>query len=108
MAEPRRRCYDGTIMQTPLDVRREIKEARQEGRPVVALESTVIAHGLPWPQNLDAARRVEAAVRAGGAIPATITGHPERTAIVAGIAPPARTAASTRRAASRFCGQGRP
>jgi pseudouridine-5'-phosphate glycosidase len=72
VAQPRRRCYDGTVMQTSIDIRREIKEARQEGRPVVALESTVIAHGLPWPQNLDAARRVEAAVREEGAIPAAV------------------------------------
>src|SRR5262245_59586072 len=72
MAEPRRRCYDGTIMQTRFDIRREIEEALQAGRPVVGLESTVLAHGLPWPQNLDAARRIEAAVRAGGAIPATL------------------------------------
>ena len=41
-------------------------------RGLVALESTVIAHGLPWPANLDTARDVEAAVRAEGAVPATI------------------------------------
>ncbi len=40
--------------------------------PVVALESTLITHGLAWPANLDAARRSEAAVRAGGAVPATV------------------------------------
>ena len=40
--------------------------------PIVALESTIIAHGLPWPDNLAVARELEAAVRAGGAIPATI------------------------------------
>jgi pseudouridylate synthase len=55
-----------------IDLRTEVAVALRQGRPVVALESTVIAHGLPWPDNLDAARRVEAAVRAEGALPATI------------------------------------
>src|SRR3546814_40922 len=45
---------------------------RSTGRPVVALESTIITHGMPAPRNLETARRVEAAVRAGGAVPATI------------------------------------
>lgn len=55
-----------------LDVRPEVAAALAQGRPVVALESTVIAHGLPWPLNLETARAVEAAVRAEGAVPATI------------------------------------
>src|SRR6516225_4816220 len=55
-----------------LDVRPEIAEAVHTGQPVVALESTLIAHGLPWPINLDTARAAEAAIRAEGAIPATI------------------------------------
>ncbi len=50
----------------------EVAEALAGGRPVVALESTLISHGLPRPDNLDVAREVEAAVRAGGATPATI------------------------------------
>ncbi len=50
----------------------EVRRALSEGRPVVALESTVISHGLPWPENLELARRMEARVRAGGATPATI------------------------------------
>jgi len=50
----------------------EVTAAQAEGRPVVALESTIVTHGLPWPQNLETARRVEAAVRAAGAAPATI------------------------------------
>jgi pseudouridine-5'-phosphate glycosidase len=50
----------------------EVAEAVQHGLPVVALESTIIAHGLPRPDNLRVAREVEAAVRAGGAVPATI------------------------------------
>ena len=55
----------------------EIMAARVAGRPVVALESTIIAHGLPWPDNLEIARELEATVRANGCVPATI-------AIVAG------------------------
>jgi pseudouridine-5'-phosphate glycosidase len=55
-----------------LDVRPEVAAAVEEGRPVVALESTVIAHGLPWPLNLETARETEAAVRDMGAVPATI------------------------------------
>jgi pseudouridylate synthase len=50
----------------------EVAEALAGGRPVVALESTLISHGLPRPDNLHVAREVEAAVRAGGATPATI------------------------------------
>ncbi len=50
----------------------EVLQAQSEGRPVVALESTIIAHGMPWPQNLQTAQAVEAAVRAQGAVPATI------------------------------------
>jgi pseudouridine-5'-phosphate glycosidase len=42
------------------------------GAPIVALESTLVAHGLPWPENLEVARELEATVRAGGAVPATI------------------------------------
>jgi pseudouridylate synthase len=51
---------------------REVSDALDEGRPVVALESTLIAHGLPRPENVDVAREIEAAVREEGAIPATI------------------------------------
>ena len=50
----------------------EVATAIAEGRPVVALESTLISHGLPHPRNLEIARRLEAVVRAGGAVPATI------------------------------------
>jgi pseudouridine-5'-phosphate glycosidase len=49
-----------------------VAAALKAGAPVVALESTIITHGMPWPENLAMARRVEAAVRAGGAEPATI------------------------------------
>jgi pseudouridine-5'-phosphate glycosidase len=55
-----------------LVIRDEVATALQAGRPVVALESTVIAHGLPRPRNLETARAMEAAVRQEGAIPATI------------------------------------
>jgi pseudouridine-5'-phosphate glycosidase len=55
-----------------LAIRPEILEAVRSGQPVVALESTLIAHGLPWPLNLETAFSAEAAVRAEGAIPATI------------------------------------
>ena len=51
---------------------REVADALAAGTGVVALESTIISHGLPRPDNLDVARRVEAAVRAEGAVPATI------------------------------------
>jgi pseudouridine-5'-phosphate glycosidase len=50
----------------------EVAEARAKGRPIVALESTIITHGMPWPQNVETARAVEAEVRKAGAIPATI------------------------------------
>lgn len=55
-----------------LSITAEIKKALAEGKPVVALESTIITHGMPYPQNLDMANNVEAVVRANGAIPATI------------------------------------
>jgi pseudouridylate synthase len=50
----------------------EVAKARAEGRAIVALESTIITHGMPFPQNVEAARAVEAEVRAHGAVPATI------------------------------------
>src|SRR5919202_2992318 len=51
---------------------REVSTAIEQGRPVVALESTLIAHGLPRPENVDIARQIEAVVREEGAVPATI------------------------------------
>lgn len=50
----------------------EVREALETGKPVVALESTIISHGMPFPQNLEVAREVEAVVRSKGAVPATI------------------------------------
>lgn len=55
-----------------LHIHPNVQAALDEGRPVVALESAVISHGLPWPDNLALARDMEAAVRSGGAEPATI------------------------------------
>lgn len=59
-------------MTARLEVLPEVRDALTAGRPVVALESTIITHGMPAPRNLETARAVEAAVRAGGAVPATI------------------------------------
>lgn len=56
----------------PLRLHDEVRTALSEGRGVVALESSVVAQGLPYPRNLEAARRCEAAVRRTGAVPATI------------------------------------
>lgn len=50
----------------------DVADALATGTPVVALESTIITHGMPYPQNLDVARQVEADVRAAGAVPATM------------------------------------
>ncbi len=55
-----------------LAIQPEVRAALEAGRAVVALESTIIAHGLPHPQNLEVARDLEAIVRAEGAVPATI------------------------------------
>src|SRR5215469_17284051 len=50
----------------------EVQTALQEQRPIVALESTVIAHGLPYPSNVEVAQAMEAAIRNEGAVPATV------------------------------------
>ena len=50
----------------------EVEQALATGLPVVALESTIITHGMPWPHNVETARRVEETVRSAGAVPATI------------------------------------
>ena len=59
-------------MNTPLHFREDVRDALKDGKPVVALESTIITHGMPYPDNVETARAVEAAVRAEGAVPATI------------------------------------
>jgi pseudouridylate synthase len=55
-----------------LNIHPEVAQALAQGKPVVALESTIIAHGMPYPQNVQTALEVEAVIRAHGAIPATI------------------------------------
>src|SRR5438045_4300681 len=55
-----------------LQIKREISNALAANRPIVALESTVIAHGLPRPQNLETAARLEQILRDAGSTPATI------------------------------------
>ena len=55
-----------------LDVAPEVQKALDEGRPVVALESTIISHGMPYPQNVEIALNVEKIIRDNGAVPATI------------------------------------
>ena len=55
-----------------LDIAPEVQKALDEGRPVVALESTIISHGMPYPQNVETALNVEKIIRENGAVPATI------------------------------------
>jgi pseudouridine-5'-phosphate glycosidase len=59
-------------MTFPLTFSSEVAEARRTGKAIVALESTIITHGMPYPQNQEVASQVEADVRAAGAVPATI------------------------------------
>ena len=69
----------------PLDLLPEVAAALAAGQPVVALESTIIAHGMPFPRNVETALAVEAEVRAQGAVPATIAVVDGR--LRAGLAP---------------------
>lgn len=55
-----------------LEISKEVKEALENNKPVVALESTIISHGMPYPQNVETALKVEEIIRENGAIPATI------------------------------------
>ncbi|MFC7365456.1 MULTISPECIES: pseudouridine-5'-phosphate glycosidase [Bhargavaea] len=59
-------------MKQYLEFSKEVKEAIEAGKPIVALESTIISHGMPYPQNVQTAREVEQIVRDGGAVPATM------------------------------------
>ncbi|MCZ4254961.1 pseudouridine-5'-phosphate glycosidase [Sulfitobacter sp. G21635-S1] len=59
-------------MTLPLILSAEVARARDKGAPIVALESTIITHGMPHPQNLEVARQVEDDIRGAGAVPATI------------------------------------
>lgn len=56
----------------PMTFSPEVQTAKQSGAPLVALESTIITHGMPYPQNVETARRVEQDIRDAGAVPATI------------------------------------
>lgn len=76
----------------------DVAAALADGRPVVALESTLISHGLPYPQNLEVARASEAAVRASGAVPATVAIHDGR--LLVGLDEPALEALATAPAGS--------
>jgi pseudouridine-5'-phosphate glycosidase len=76
----------------------EVSAALAEGRPVVALESTLISHGLPYPQNIEVAKASEAAVREAGAIPATVAINGGR--LLVGLDEPALTALATAPAGS--------
>jgi pseudouridylate synthase len=67
-----RRAGSRIVTVAPMQVHEEVREALAGGRPVVALESTLVAHGLPRPRNLEVAREIEAEVRSAGATPATI------------------------------------
>ncbi|WP_028991614.1 pseudouridine-5'-phosphate glycosidase [Thermoanaerobacter thermocopriae] len=55
-----------------IDMSKEVKKAMEEGKPVVALESTIISHGMPYPENIETAKTLENIIREHGAIPATI------------------------------------
>lgn len=55
-----------------IELHPDVKEALASNKPVIALESTIISHGMPYPQNVEMAKKVEAIVREGGAVPATI------------------------------------
>lgn len=59
-------------MNTYLSISPEVQEALKAGNPVVALESTIISHGMPYPQNVETALKVEQTIRENGAVPATI------------------------------------
>jgi pseudouridine-5'-phosphate glycosidase len=66
---------------TLLEIAEEVQAALSDGRPVVALESTLISHGLPYPQNLEVASASEEAVRESGAVPATVAVHHGRLVV---------------------------
>lgn len=60
------------MLKAYLDIKPDVLEALEKGKPVVALESTIISHGMPYPQNLETALNVENIIRKEGAVPATI------------------------------------
>jgi pseudouridylate synthase len=91
----------------------EVREALPAGRPIVALESTLIAHGLPWPTNLETANAAELAVREHGAVPATIAVWKGRPTIglspdqIGELAREATVLKASRRDLAAAVGQGR-
>jgi len=87
-----------TTLTDRLAITPEVSAALAEGRPVVALESTLISHGLPYPQNIEGAEASEAAVRAAGAIPATVAINAGR--VLVGLDDAALTALATAPAGS--------
>src|SRR5262249_23539567 len=70
ITHPRDHLMSSTSL--PLSIAPEVAAARERGGAIVALESTIITHGMPYPQNLAMAREVEGIVRQAGAVPATI------------------------------------
>ena len=100
-----------------IEIHPEVRDALQAGSAVVALESTVVAHGLPHPKNLEAAERMEAGVRQEGAVPAMIgvlggrvvVGlSPEGISVLAGDAGDADVAKVSSRDLSALVASGRP
>ncbi len=71
------RTFDGVKLADFLEIKPEVQEALDAGKPVVALESTIISHGMPYPKNLETAKECEAIIRSHGVMPAT-------TAIIGG------------------------
>ena len=80
-----------------IDMTPEVKEALETGKPVVALESTIISHGMPYPKNVQTAIAVENVIRENGAVPATIAIIKGRLKV--GLTPERREWPSTRQAA---------
>src|SRR5512139_1026882 len=83
----------------PFRIAEEVREALGAGRAVVALETSVVAHGLPAPHGLEAARRCAEAVRAAGAVPAAVAVLGGAVVVGASPAELARLAGGTARAA---------
>ncbi len=85
MRRPAQRTLTAMIPPARLSIAPEVADALRDGTPVVALESTLISHGLPYPQNVEVATASEAAVRSSGAVPATVALNAGR--LLVGLAP---------------------
>ena len=68
----RRRGFSSICLPSAIRVSEEVARALASNQAVVALESTIVAHGMPWPRNLEAATQVETLIREHGAVPATV------------------------------------